>query len=997
MANLINVYPSSSVINVSTPVGTVSITPQTVTLGIYSPAGPQGPPGPPGTGLLIKGTVPTSANLPSSGNTYGDLWVALDTGHGWLWETPGTWKDIGPVQGPPGPSGPTGPQGAQGNAGPIGQTGPQGPIGAPGIAGPQGPIGLTGPQGPSGPTGSIGLTGPQGAKGDPGATGPQGPQGLIGNTGPQGATGATGPKGDPGAAGAPGATGAQGPAGPQGLIGNTGPAGPTGNTGPTGPQGSAGPAGPIGLTGPTGPAGSIGNQGPTGPPGATGATGATGLTGPAGATGPAGLQGATGSPGPAGPAGPPGNQGLQGPLGPAGADSTVPGPAGPTGPQGLQGIQGATGPQGSQGVPGAVGATGPAGAQGPAGPAGADSTVPGPAGPAGPTGPQGPAGPTGPASTVPGPQGPAGATGPQGPQGPAGADSTVPGPQGPTGPTGATGPQGQSFSWRGNWSSATAYNPYDVVNRNGSSYNCVAANTNTDPAADPGTHWQIIAQIGATGPTGATGATGSQGPAGAQGSTGPQGSPGTAATIAAGTTTTLTPGSNASVTNVGSSSAAIFNFGIPAGVAGTQGATGATGATGPQGPKGDTGATGPQGPQGSIGNQGPTGPQGPAGPTAVSADAGNIAQLGSDNLILVPQSQIWSVRLRSFNALGNPTMEVDQRNAGNAVALPAGNVGPAIIDRWIVQKNSAIGALNAIQSTNNVTVPGTNFFGTSKSLYVNVVTQQATLAATEYINILQPVEGPLLRELLNDVHSISFMAYCTQAISFAVCLGNPTSSYSYVSALLSLPANTWTSFRLANIAVWPSGGGWVTTPGNVGYYFKICLGTGATYQAPSTGSWISGNYLAPAGCTNFLSLPVNTGFYLTMTQHEPGPVCSQLMDLDFATNLDRCLRYFQSSYDYGTKPGTVTTNGALVNNTPAGGNALFPVGFKKPFAKIPTLTAYSPATGASGNIRDNSSGIDRSISGIVYQGINGFGGFTLTTTNPSAATQVAHYIADTGW
>jgi hypothetical protein len=35
-----------------------------------------------------------------------------------------------------------------------------------------------------------------------------------------------------------------------------------------------------------------------------------------------------------------------------------------------------------------------------------------------------------------------------------------------------------------------------------------------DPATDPGTHWNIIAQIGATGPTGPTGATGPQGPAG---------------------------------------------------------------------------------------------------------------------------------------------------------------------------------------------------------------------------------------------------------------------------------------------------------------------------------------------------------------------------------------------------------------------------------------------------------------------------------------------------
>jgi len=74
-----------------------------------------------------------------------------------------------------------------------------------------------------------------------------------------------------------------------------------------------------------------------------------------------------------------------------------------------------------------------------------------------------------------------------------------------------------------------------------------------------------------------------QGTAGTAGTNGTNGTNGTAATIAAGTTTTLSPGSSATVTNAGTSSAAVFNFGIPQGTAGTAGATGATGATGAAG------------------------------------------------------------------------------------------------------------------------------------------------------------------------------------------------------------------------------------------------------------------------------------------------------------------------------------------------------------------------------------------------------------------------------
>ena len=61
-------------------------------------------------------------------------------------------------------------------------------------------------------------------------------------------------------------------------------------------------------------------------------------------------------------------------------------------------------------------------------------------------------------------------------------------------------------------------------------------------------------------PEGQPGATGPQGPAGTNG---------TAATITVGTTTTGAPGTQASVTNVGTPNAAVLNFVIPEGQPGT--------------------------------------------------------------------------------------------------------------------------------------------------------------------------------------------------------------------------------------------------------------------------------------------------------------------------------------------------------------------------------------------------------------------------------------------
>jgi hypothetical protein len=108
---------------------------------------------------------------------------------------------------------------------------------------------------------------------------------------------------------------------------------------------------------------------------------------------------------------------------------------------------------------------------------------------------------------------------------------------------------------------------------------------------------------------------------------------GVATTVTVGTTTTGAPGTQASVINSGSNTAAVLNFTIPQGVTGATGSTGPSGATGSRGPIGLTGAAGPQGPTGLTGSTGPqglTGPQGPAGPSG----SGGLSVLDANNNVL---------------------------------------------------------------------------------------------------------------------------------------------------------------------------------------------------------------------------------------------------------------------------------------------------------------------------------------------------------------------------
>ena len=153
-----------------------------------------------------------------------------------------------------------------------------------------------------------------------------------------------------------------------------------------------------------------------------------------------------------------------------------------------------------------------------------------------------------------------------------------------------------------------------------------------------------------------------RGPAGPAGQTGPQGEPGSAgqsATIRVGTVTTLSPGSKATVKNVGTESAAVLDFGIPRGADGAGGADGKPGEDGgyytptvvdgvltweaskddmPAVPSADI-----RGPAGPTGAAGQTGPQGPAG-----AD-GYTPQKGVDYFDGTPGNDGTSVTIRSIS------------------------------------------------------------------------------------------------------------------------------------------------------------------------------------------------------------------------------------------------------------------------------------------------------------------------------------------------------------
>jgi hypothetical protein len=229
----------------------------------------------------------------------------------------------------------------------------------------------------------------------------------------------------------------------------------------------------------------------------------------------------------------------------------------------------------------------------------------------------------------------------------------------------------------------------------------------------------VVAVEGERGEVGPAGSIGPVGPTGATGATGAAGAAGSAATIAVGTVTTGNPGSSATVTNAGTSSAAVLNFSIPTGATGASGAPGAdalwnfTGAysggaayavgdvathegrtwyrlnsnggnvgdTPSEGTfwtliaaKGDTGTTGSPGVKGDTGDVGPAstvpGPPGEKGDTGAAGTTSwtGITDKPTDLVTLTGTQELTN---KNLTGAGNTFPTFNQSTTGNAATATA--------------------------------------------------------------------------------------------------------------------------------------------------------------------------------------------------------------------------------------------------------------------------------------------------------------------------------------
>jgi hypothetical protein len=314
------------------------------------------------------------------------------------------------------------------------------------------------------------------------------------------------------------------------------------------------------------------------------------------------------------------------------------------------------------------------------------------------------------------------------------------------------------------------------------------------------------------------------------------------------------------------------------------------------------------------------------------------------------------------NRIINGAMVIDQRNVGASVT-PTANA--YTLDRWYYYCGGVASKASVQRNAGSVTPPSgySNYIGlTSASAYA--------VAATDRFGIQQAIEGFNTADLAwgtgnAKTVTLSFWVYSSLTGTFGGAITNDAGTQYYVYSYTITAANTW---QQKSVTIPGSTSGVWRTDNGGGVYVQFSIGAGSTYLG-TTGSWGSTLFFGPVGQTSIVGTNGAT-WYATGVQFEIGGVATPFEYRQFGTELALCQRYYEKSYDLTTAIGTVTQAGMSLGIR-ANGSAGLSSGFRVSKCNTPTVTAYSPATGTSGQVRNYNTSADQAAT-VSGQGFNQF-------------------------
>ena len=314
---------------------------------------------------------------------------------------------------------------------------------------------------------------------------------------------------------------------------------------------------------------------------------------------------------------------------------------------------------------------------------------------------------------------------------------------------------------------------------------------------------------------------------------------------------------------------------------------------------------------------------------ASTSPSGFVLEAPTDGQNYERQNSVWvpgvGFAQGYTNKIRNGTFDVWQRGSVTVNAAAA----PYTADGWLVSPSGASVTVSRMV-TSTIPPPGASAM------------QIIGTAGVTTVTTAQRIESYVAAFLAGQRVTFQCWAYCTiaQTPQLAVYYTNSLDNFSAITAILSptnlqpLVVNTWT--QVAYTLDLPVA---VTYNGlQVNLNFPGSLGTGSIYMAAA-------------------DLRATPGLAVGLQASPPPPELRPVHE-----ELLFCYRYFETGYDNGVAPGTINSAAALqfyLTNLPSATyNAAMVATFKAAKRATPTLTLYSPITGAAAKVRNIQGNLD---------------------------------------
>lgn len=270
------------------------------------------------------------------------------------------------------------------------------------------------------------------------------------------------------------------------------------------------------------------------------------------------------------------------------------------------------------------------------------------------------------------------------------------------------------------------------------------------------------------------------------------------------------------------------------------------------------------------------------------------------------------------------------------------------------------GTIDTDVPTPNIVSSATKRFltGSRYTLGAQVTTLDASIAAGDYCTISGIIEGNNFRQLSGKDMVVQFWVKSNKVGTYCVGLQNGSANRCYVFEYTIEASNTWQFvWHRVRVPIQTVASGWDFGTG-IGLKVVFVISSGSNFMTTpnqwnsASNKFATTNQVNGSDSTSNLHKIAQVAV-LEASVPQPYPFSTQTEELD------RLARYFEKSYDLEDMPAAVTNAGRFQMPVDTGGLANVNVRFRSvKRAAAPGVTLYSPSTGASANLYDETGAAD---------------------------------------